>query len=525
MPTARAPPRRETWHQITHGLDQGLEEPYGAACPSGRCQRRRARRQAPDRGRGGRGSRARAIPDYPTAALPVAAAELVGQPHRPGHPGGPARWLGDRRGGRGHRGAVPGWRSSPPGASGRSCGWPTSPRAGRARSPAQRVAFAPLRDHDADTGPDEPTVRFGDTTLEALARALDVAPGQRRHRPGRAGAAAARPRRVQGRRQRRPRPPAVAVVGRSVVDPARRRRHQGPRAGPAHRRGPRWSSAAACSPPCTTCSAATPTACARAGCHTARRRRREARHGWPVLRATTAWRRGAGPAARLRATRARSGGCHRPAGRRGGRHGVAWRPRPGAGSSRPAWPPRWPGRHAHLARSRWCSPRPTRRARPRASGRHRRARRRDRAVHPGLLVGAARAGGPGASRRDQVLNRAVAKLAAWLDEERPDRRRASARSSAPASLGCGRPATSRRCWPRLTRPPTRARRPKPTTRGGLPTYIVAAPRRVEHSSLSAPADSEMCLADACGRAKSHGVGTTDTAGADSGSADTAEEPS
>ena len=56
--------------------------------------------------------------------------------------------------------------------------WPAliAPR-GAGKSPAQALAFRPLRDHDALVDDDDPTIRLGDMTLEALARSVHAAGG------------------------------------------------------------------------------------------------------------------------------------------------------------------------------------------------------------------------------------------------------------------------------------------------------------------------------------------------------------
>ena len=166
---------------------------------------------------------------------------------------------GARRPGRRHRrGRQP---AGAPGMAGarNSVGGNLAPR-GAGKSPAQDIAFRPLRDRDAALGDDDPPLLLGDLTLEALAR--DLA------RTGGAGAVdvdeLAQLLRGLGE-----------YKGRGGGDRGRllslwsgahwsyRRVGTGKKADNAvalRIRAPPWSSAAACSPRCTRCSAATRTA-------------------------------------------------------------------------------------------------------------------------------------------------------------------------------------------------------------------------------------------------------------------------
>ena len=111
------------------------------------------------------------VPEYPVSALPDAARPLV--EHYSDH-GLPAALLGGSVlaaaaaaiGPNSYVEVDHGWQERP-------ILWVVNlaPR-GAGKSPAQSIAFGKLRAHDAAVADDEPTIRLGDLTLEALARAL-----------------------------------------------------------------------------------------------------------------------------------------------------------------------------------------------------------------------------------------------------------------------------------------------------------------------------------------------------------------
>ena len=191
------PDNSGTRHQIDHGIEVARPSPE------------LTEREAPRRGGYVVGQTAPAdavedhglgeIPPYPSAALPEAGAGARGLPRRPGRPRRPARRLGHRGGG--HRVPARGWSFSRRGVSEGFSGRPTSRHAERARArrsgsrsrrcasvmptPVRRSPPAVPRRDAGGAGP-----RAGGARWE------------RRHRRGRAGPAAARPRRIQGRRRR-----------------------------------------------------------------------------------------------------------------------------------------------------------------------------------------------------------------------------------------------------------------------------------------------------------------------------------
>jgi hypothetical protein len=117
------------------------------------------------------------IPKYPTAALPVGARSLVSCGVEAGLPaallGGAALAAMATALGPGAQIEVtPMWHE-------RAILWiPLVAPRGVGKSPAQDLAFGPLRDHDAQLEEDDDgEIRFGDLTLEALARSLHDAQG------------------------------------------------------------------------------------------------------------------------------------------------------------------------------------------------------------------------------------------------------------------------------------------------------------------------------------------------------------
>lgn len=113
------------------------------------------------------------IPDYPVEALPEAARALV---RRATDAGLPASLVG---------GAAVGAMAAAIGSSAqmdvlsneRATLWlPLIAPAGAGKSPAQALAFGPLREHDAAATDDE-CILLGDLTLEAVARELDAVGG------------------------------------------------------------------------------------------------------------------------------------------------------------------------------------------------------------------------------------------------------------------------------------------------------------------------------------------------------------
>jgi hypothetical protein len=118
-----------------------------------------------------------AVPDYPVEVLPVAARSLVRCGTDAGLPaallGGAALAAMATALGPGPQFEVtPKWHE-------RAILWvPLLAPRGAGKSPAQELAFGPLRDHDAQLDEDDQgEVRFGDLTLEALARCLHGANG------------------------------------------------------------------------------------------------------------------------------------------------------------------------------------------------------------------------------------------------------------------------------------------------------------------------------------------------------------
>jgi Protein of unknown function (DUF3987) len=119
-----------------------------------------------------------AIPPYPTDVLPKPARELVQYGQKVGLPaalvgGGALAALGAAIGGRAQVEIMRSWHE-------RAILWvPLLAPRGAGKSPSQDLAFAPLRDRDAQLGDEEWEVPIlqTDTTLEALARSLAVAQG------------------------------------------------------------------------------------------------------------------------------------------------------------------------------------------------------------------------------------------------------------------------------------------------------------------------------------------------------------
>ena len=117
-----------------------------------------------------------AIPTYPTEALPAPARTLVAEAARTGLP---AALTG---------GAVLAAMAAAIGANAQLAvtdSWPARAilwvallaPAGAGKSPSQDLAFGPLRARDADAGDEDGRVLHGDTTLEALARELAASDG------------------------------------------------------------------------------------------------------------------------------------------------------------------------------------------------------------------------------------------------------------------------------------------------------------------------------------------------------------
>ena len=124
------------------------------------------RRSAP----AGEGATLGAIPIYPGEALPTAGRRLVEDAAKAGLPaalvGGAAlAAMAAAIGGNAHLEVLSSW-------SERAILWvPLMAPRGAGKSPAQELAFGPLRKHDADAG-DDGRILLDDMTLEALAREL-----------------------------------------------------------------------------------------------------------------------------------------------------------------------------------------------------------------------------------------------------------------------------------------------------------------------------------------------------------------
>lgn len=117
-----------------------------------------------------------AIPVYPTMSLPGDARALVTAAGRAGLPealvGGAAlAAMAAAIGGNAQMEVTPSWHE-------RAIVWvPLLAPRGAGKSPAQELAFAPLRDHDEKEGDEGDRILLDDMTLEALARELNAMAG------------------------------------------------------------------------------------------------------------------------------------------------------------------------------------------------------------------------------------------------------------------------------------------------------------------------------------------------------------